>query len=98
MSTHPHVQTVPARLPEGDGVRVGPLPLPDEEGSISGDPHQHVLRFPPAQTVIVPPASRRGKQAGEDPPRLRAGRRQTNRQGDLGLTMETATEILLGLP
>lgn len=86
---------MPARLPEGDGVGVGPLPLPDEEGSISGDPHQHVLRFPPAQTVIVPPASRRGKQAGEGPPRWRAGRRQYQQTGTPGADDETATETML---
>lgn len=44
-------------LPEGDGVGVGTFSLPDEEGSVPGNPHQHVLCFSTAQSIIVPPAA-----------------------------------------
>lgn len=78
-------------LPEGDGVRVGPLPLPNEEGSISGNPHQHVLCFPPAQPVIVPPAIRRGKQNGWESSHTES--RQETEYQHTG-----AVETMLGLP
>lgn len=53
----------PRDLPEGDGVGVGTLPLPDQEGPVPGDPHQHVLRFSAAQPVVVPPAAQAGEMA-----------------------------------
>lgn len=59
-------------LPEGDGVGVGTFSLPDEEGPIPGNPHQHVLCFSTAQPIIVPPAAwarktaERGGKSGLD--------------------------------
>lgn len=57
----------PAGSPEGDGVGVGALPPPDQEGAVPGNPHEHVLRFPAAQPVIVPPAAQ-GKGPSEGAP------------------------------
>lgn len=55
----------PRYLPEGDGVGVGTFPLPDQEGPVPGDPHQHVLRFSTAQPIVVPPAAQaRGNGQG----------------------------------
>lgn len=60
-------------LPEGDGVGVATFPLPDEEGAVPGNPHQHVLRFSTAQPVVVPPAAEAGKPPSERVPRRGAG-------------------------
>lgn len=45
---------------EGDGEGVGfSFSLPDEKSSISGDPHQVILRLTPAQVAVEPPTEHR---------------------------------------
>lgn len=50
-------------LPERDGKGVGLRPLPDQEGSVSRNPHQHVLSMAPGQVGVVPPGAAGRKQS-----------------------------------
>ncbi len=45
--------------PEGDGIRVWIFSLSDEEGSISRDPHEIVLRLTSTQVTVKPPRDKK---------------------------------------
>lgn len=48
--------------PEGDGVRFWIFSLSDEEGSISRDPHEIVLRLTSTQVTVKPPEDKKKPQ------------------------------------
>lgn len=62
----------PPALPERYGVGVGLAALPHQEGSVSGDPHQHVLGLDAAQVGVEPPGTR-SKALDRAGPGLAAG-------------------------